>query len=438
MNKLRKVAVVLESSHHTSRDMTLGVIEWVRSHEPWDLSITNCGTSDLRVPDLASWSGDGIISRLPNVRLATELAAANLPTVLIDPAHKYLNAPNPLSRFSSVSCDSEAVGRLAADFYLKLGYRSFAFAVANPELDWSVDRERTFREAVREAGGAFTLIKTPPLSAEREQPRLVRALRALPPRTALFAANDHRARDILRAATVAKIKVPDDLAVLGVDDDTLVCETTFPRLTSIAMDTKYAGYLAAEILAHHFAQPNAPRRAGRYLPTEIVERESAGLIASDDPLVLAALKIIREDAARGLRVSEIAGRLNVTLRTLELHFSAARISIKREIERRRLASIGRCVTTTLKPLAEIVREHGYASMPHFTTSYKKAFGITPASARRGCDENAVSPNATSLLSRAKTRAPSADRHAPSATVAKMRRRPAARPDGRPRAQRIQG
>lgn len=148
------------------------------------------------------------------------------------------------------------------------------------------------------------------------------------------------------------------------------------------MDAHRAGYLAAEIFAHHLAHPRAARRVGLFRPVEIVERESAGLPASDDALVLAALKIIHAHAANGLRVNEIAAQLHVTLRTLELRLSAAHISIKRELARRRLASIERMVRTTNTPLAEIARQHSYTGTAHFTTAYKKVFGTTPAAARR--------------------------------------------------------
>ena len=382
MDKIRKVAVVLDSSHQISREMILGIIDWSRHHAHWDLSIVSGGPNDLRLPEMRFWHGDGIIARLPTPRIAAEIAAAQLPTVLIDPNHEYCAPGSPPARFSSVACDSAAVGHLAADFYLKLGYRSFAFAAAKPELDWSIDRARTFRAAVEAAGSVCAFLPSNRMGAEREQPRLVAWLRALPPRTAVFAANDHRARDILRAAAMGGIRIPEDLAVLGVNDDALVCETTFPRLTSIRMDAHRAGYLAAEILAHHLAHPHAARRVGLFRPVEIVERESAGLPASDDALVLAALKIIHAHAASGLRVNEIAAQLHVTLRTLELHLSAAHISIKRELARRRLASIEHMVRTTNTPLAEIARQHGYTGTAHFTTAYKKAFGTTPAAARR--------------------------------------------------------
>ena len=148
MDKIRKVAVMLDSSHQISREMIFGIIDWSRHHARWDLSIISGGPNDLRLPEMRFWHGDGIIARLPTPRIAAEIAAAQLPTVLIDPNHEYCTPGSPLARFSSVVCDSAAVGRLAADFYLKLGYRSFAFAAAKPELDWSIDRARSFRAAV--------------------------------------------------------------------------------------------------------------------------------------------------------------------------------------------------------------------------------------------------------------------------------------------------
>ncbi len=194
MGRLRKIAIVLDSSHQISREMILGVIEWSRLNEHWDLSIVSGWPSELRLPNPRLWRGDGIIARIPTRRLATEVAEAKLPTVLIDPNHEHLAPGNPLAMFSRVTCDSAAVG--------------------------------------------------------------------------------------------------------------------------------------------------------------------------------------------GLRVSDVAERLHVTLRTLELHLAAAQIPIKRELERRRLASIEKLVLTTHTPLATIARQHGYTNTTYFTTAYKKAFGTTPAAARR--------------------------------------------------------
>ena len=113
--KIPQVAILLESSHEVSRGMLRGILDYVRLYGPWALHLDSGGANDQKMPDLRVWRGSGIIARIPNGRVAAEIVAARLPTVLIDPVETYLDAAHPLSRCCRVQCDSTAVARRAAD-----------------------------------------------------------------------------------------------------------------------------------------------------------------------------------------------------------------------------------------------------------------------------------------------------------------------------------
>ena len=379
MNRIPKVAVILESSHQTARSMIMGILDYVREHGPWDLRLMPGGGRDLYIPSPEVWPGDGIIARIPSDRTARDIVASGLPTVLIDPQDAYLEATSPLARFSSVSCDSIAVGNMAADWFLGLGYTSFAFVGSLPARDWAIRRRKAF--AARLAGFKCAAYNIRRHAVEAGRPSLERWLGRLAHGTALFAENDEIAREVLNAAMEAGLRVPDDLAVLGVNDDPLTCETSLPKLSSIRRDTRRAGYVAAKLLARHMRNPHAERRMAFFRPLEIVERQSAGIVHAEDPLVADAMKLVYELGANGVRVTEIAAHLGVTVRTLEHHMVVSGISLKNEIARRRLAAVDKLVRSSSLPLAEIARRCGFATVPYFSTVYRRTFGVTPGTAR---------------------------------------------------------
>lgn len=381
-NKTPAVAVLLESSHHISRMMILGILDYVRERGPWNVSLIHGGPNDIHIPQADAWRGDGLIGRIPSDAVAREIAAAHLPTVLIDPEESHLKSNRRLAHCSCISCDSKATGRMAAEHFLRLGFTSFAFVGGKPELDWSRRRETAFRERLAQDGFAPAVFPANRFSVEAERPRLMKWLARLPPATALFAANDLRGRDVLRAALLAGISVPEQLSVIGVNDDTIVCETSQPRLSSVKMDARRAGYVAAKMLDRLLRHPNEPRHAAYFSPLEIVERESSDLPHNGDPVVIEALRVIRAKAAHGLRLADVAGALGLSVRTLENHLTAAGISGKKEIERRRLDAVDRLVRSTRLPLADIARQCGYATLSHLSTTYRRTFGMPPGVVRQ--------------------------------------------------------
>ena len=128
--------------------------------------------------------------------------------------------------------------------------------------------------------------------------------------------------------------------------------------------------------------PNEPRHVAYFSPLEIVERESSDLPHNGDPVVIEALRVIRAKAAHGLRLADVAGALGLSVRTLENHLTAAGISGKKEIERRRLETVDRLVRSTRLPLADIARQCGYATLSHLSTTYRRAFGMPPGVVRQ--------------------------------------------------------
>ena len=378
--RIPRVAVLLESSHETSRDMLRGILKYVRLYGPWALHIVSGGASDQKMPDLKAWRGSGIIARIPNPPAARDIVAARLPTVVIDPIDEYLKASHPLSRCCHVHCDSDAVADRAADFYLGNGFRQFAFVGTPNGINWSRRRQEAFIQRLGEAGFPCAVYPSPtPEEKEWEIECLCmrRWLKKLPKPLAVFAANDARGRQVLNACLAADIPVPYEVAVLGVNNDALVCETSLPPLSSVAVDTERAGYAAAELLDQLMRKTLDKQRDVTYGPQHVVARDSTALLHVKDRLVIRALEYIRINAGLNIRVSDVALHAGVTRRWVEKRFEQALSrSVLDEIQRVRMDTLRALVSQTEQPFTQIAKRCGFTSANHLGILFKKHLGMT--------------------------------------------------------------
>ncbi len=398
--KIPQVAVLLESSHETSRGMLRGILKYVRLNGPWALHLVPGGARDQRLPNAGAWRGSGIIARVPNAKTASEIVAARLPAVIIDPLDPLLAPSHPLSRCCRVRCDSQAVACLAADHLVAGGFTHFAFAGAPVAPNWSRWRQEAFASRLAEHGHACSVYPGPPARDrsewERERAAMCRWLAKLPKPVAVFAANDARGRQVLDACLAADLPVPYQVAVLGVNNDELICETSQPPLSSVAVDVEQAGYAAAELLDHLMRGTLREPRIITYQPAEVVRRASTERLPVTDRLVIRALEYIRINAGLNIRVTDVAGHLGVTRRWLEKRFAAELDrSVLDEIQRVRFETVRGLVSQTDLAFTEIARRCGFTSANHLGIIFKAHFGVTMSAYRKG--QQPLPVNATAAV-----------------------------------------
>lgn len=379
--KIPQVAILLESSHEISRGMLRGILDYVRLCGPWALHIESGGSSDQKMPDLRVWRGSGIIARIPNAQVASDIVAAKLPTVLVDPTDTYLDPAHPLSRCCRVSCNSAAVARQAADYYLANDFRNFAFVGEPSNMNWSRWRQEAFVGRLEEKGLACAVYPSPS-NHEREEweverQRMSRWLAKLPKPLAVFAANDARGRQVLSACLAADLPVPYEVAVLAVNNDVMICETSLPPLSSIAVDMERAGYAAAELLDQLMRKTLTKQRCVTFDPQEVVARASTQRLQVNDRLVIRALEYIRINAGLNIRVSDVAGHAGVTQRWVEKRFAQTLgRSVMDEIQRVRMDTVHSLVAETQIPLTQIAKRCGFTSANHLGVLFRQTFGST--------------------------------------------------------------
>ena len=396
----------METSLEVSRNMLRGIIRYIREHGNWTLDLTPGGIADQHLPD--NWNGNGIIARIPSVKEAARLAAHPAPKVILDPQAAFTDPSHPLASCARLACDHDAVGREAAEHFLSRGFKQFAYlgpvlsstlqmqydSTGLQEPNWSVARCKAFTAHLAAHGFAchiYPLPRTRRLSANwnLEMPRVIRWLQRLPKPVAVFTPHDARGRQIADACQEASIPIPYRLALLGVNDDTTLCETSLPPLSSIPLDAEKAGYRAAELLDGLMRGRAPPRRQILYPPLPVAARASSANTQTDDALVIGLLEEIRATRGFNLRVSELASRRHVTARTLENRCRKALGRSVGDIVRETcLENVRVLVVETDKPFAEIARACGQQSAAHLAAMFLRRYGHTMSAARRSRRTNA--------------------------------------------------
>lgn len=245
MRPTPKVALLIETSNSYARELLQGVRSWVREHEAWTIRLTEQGRG-AAVPDwLQGWDGHGVIARVENVRIAQQLRATGLPVIDV-------SAALPRLVFPRVATAAEGAAQLAATHLIERGLRHFAYC-GDARFHWARRRGEAFAAATRLAGGRCAQFSPPPGAVDDDVNAIAHWLRSLPKPVGVLACLDLRGQQVLAACRQADLKVPDEVAVIGVHNDELLCELCDPPLSSVIPNAQRAGYEAAGLLARAMA-----------------------------------------------------------------------------------------------------------------------------------------------------------------------------------------
>ncbi len=329
---------------------------------------------------LETWRGDGIISRWSSPAFAAALRKARVAAV--DLTHR-----GDLFGIPRIASDDRAIGRLAAEHLLERGFRSLAFC-GYSGMRWSRRRQEGFLEAVVGTDGAGRVYETPwggPDAEpwERQQKAIGRWLRRLPRPVGVMACNDDRGLHVLDACRRAGLAVPEEVAVIGVDDDPLLCELCDPPLSSVVPNPERIGYEAAELLDRLMAGEPAGFRERTIPPLGVVTRLSTDVLAVDDARVVAAVRFIREHACHGITVRDVLGHTPLSRTALERHFRRyLGRSPQAEIRAVQLKRVKQLLAETDLKMDQIAELAGFEHPEYLSVVFKRELGLTPGQFRR--------------------------------------------------------
>ncbi len=329
------------------------------------------------------WSGDGVIVMLDGspglMRYVKRLRARRIPVVDV-------LEDRPDVRMTRVTGDDVEIGRLAAEHFNERDFRHAAFFSESNDYCHAL-RLKGFKKAWR--GKTFESwlwpgrTDVPTGGAANMQGWLAGKLKAAPQPLAVFAWNDADAVHVLNACRTAGLKVPEDVAIVGVDNKEMICEHQSVRLSSIAHNLPRIGYVAAAMLERLMSGGRAPRQLTRIKPQGVVTRESTGIVAVNDPELRPVMTYIQQHLSQPLGAAQIADALGMPRVRLDRLF-AAKLgrSVGAEIAARRIAKAKNMLKATGLPVDAIGARCGYCNTSFFARSFRKAVGTTPLAWRK--------------------------------------------------------
>jgi LacI family transcriptional regulator len=364
-----QVALLLETSCEYGRGLLRGIVRYSRLHGPWSLNVAP-GHLQQIFPNARSWNGTGIIGRTQSPEMLNLIRSTGLPFVSasLDDCRSLYSGNN----FGEINTDCAAIARMVADHFVDRGLHHFAYCGFDG-YGWSSHREEVFSQYLNGLE-----------RWEDEQPALREWLRTLRKPVGLMACNDVCGRKVLEACAAIGLRVPEDIAVVGVDNDEMLCELSSPPLSSVVLDLERAGYEAATLLHRMMRGESIPDSRIMVAPSFIAIRQSSDVVAPKDPYVAVALRFVKDHAGKAISVSDVSREVGVSRRTLERRFyGALGRSIASEITRSKLERAKRILRETNLPSHRVAAAAGFGSVKTFNRVFRYSEGMPPNHFRQG-------------------------------------------------------
>jgi LacI family transcriptional regulator len=395
-----RVAVLVETHIGPGRDMLRGIARYVRESGPWALHLEpriHLFADGWEPKWLSTWRGHGIIARFETNSVVAAARRAGVPAVDV-----LGDAPD--RHFPLVHVDDTAIARLAAEHLLERGFRQFGF-VSRANRHWSARRLDGFRQAVGKHGFSCSVLEVSDFEDLGEAwdgfiEQAAAWIRQQPKPLGLMLCSDHMGPPLTQACRQAGVAVPEEVAIVGVDNDDPLCAICDPPLSSVCPNHEQVGYQAAALLHRMMSGMSSPpprQQPMMIAPRAVIVRQSSEVSAIDDPVISFALTMIRENACNGLQVRDVAEHVPVSRSVLQRRFrSVLGRSVHEEIVRMQLRKAQELLRETELPLRVIAEKTGFNHQEYMGAVFKSRLGATPGQYRRR--HHALdSTNVTSLV-----------------------------------------
>ena len=376
-----QVALLVETALASGREILKGISQYVHEKNNWEI-FHYTGSLGAMMPDaLSNWEGDGIIARINSREELNVIRSKGIPVVDV-------LGNDPESEFPKVTCDNEAITRMVLDHFTMRGFSNYAYFGVAGEF-WAFEREQAFNRLSQSMRGNFSVLDISHDYKKNSSWKtylnyVTEWLDSLEKPVGVYICSDQFGPDIIAACAELNLKIPEDVALIGVDNDAAFCEVMRPSLSSIKANHVQVGYTAAGLLQRMMegrAEEVPP--ITRIAPYAIEERQSSDVFAIREEGLKKALLIIKKRACTGITVDEVAEYAGYSRSVLQRRFRATLgrtvydFVINTKINRAKELLI-----MTNLPIAEIAVQAGFNHQEYLGLVFKKATAFTPAQYRK--------------------------------------------------------
>lgn len=372
---MKKVLIIVDTSRLTGRDLLRGVERYISTFTQWEVHtldpnyLSNDFSREVHRLNLGKFDGF-FICYTENI---SSILKIKKPKII------HYTPKEIIAGTSMIVTSSSTIGKMAAEYFISLGFKNYAYC-GFKNFVWSNLRDTSYCQTL--AQNDFDDVKhfmdTPSRNKDINQKRLAAWLKTLPKPICIFACNDDRAIYILEACKSSNISVPEEVAVLGVDNDDLVCNFSSPPLSSIALDFKNAGFQAAKHLERLMKRKTKNANI-EVDPVEIITRKSTDIFAVEDRELVAAMVFIRNHYHKPIQVPDVVKATSISRRELEYRFKFEfKKTVQDEINRLRVEYIKKMLITSREPVYKIANTLEFTDPEHFSRYFKNLTGMPPS------------------------------------------------------------
>ncbi|UUO07736.1 DNA-binding transcriptional regulator [Blastopirellula sp. J2-11] len=377
---MRRVALIIETSRTYGRDLLRGIRRYTQEHEPWSLFVEARDLDSTPPSWLRSWHGDGILTRSGSKAIAAAVRQTGIPAI-------ELRSRRWNSKLPHLGIDNGLVASLVAEHFLERGFQHFGVFALDVE-PFFVERRKNFVSYLKQRGFSCSVFRQPGRlekseAWESQQQKLMDWIYELPRPTAIMACTDQLGCWLLDACFRLSVRVPEEVAVVGVENDEVIATMSTPPLSSVRFPGEQIGYEAARWLERMMNGETLLSQSTLMAPICVETRQSSDIVAISDPWLSHAIKVIRERACAGLTVADLLAEVPLSRSSLERGFRQfLDRSPNEEIVRIRIDQVCRLLRETDMSLDVIAQRTGFARAQYLLQVFRKIKGATPGAYRR--------------------------------------------------------
>ncbi|MBI9016360.1 MAG: DNA-binding transcriptional regulator [Phycisphaerae bacterium] len=378
---MKNVLIIVDTSRASGRKFLVGVEKYTSAFTNWQVFIKPPDYLPDIIPEMSSWYNmeniDGILAR--DAIKTENILKSKKPIVINDTQREFI------PQTSTIVTASLMIGEMAAEYFLGLGFRDFGFC-GFQGLSWSQKRLQGYAQTLADKGVSNIYEYKEGVDSkyqnEAGRKNITSWLKELPRPVCIFACNDDRAISILEACKIAGLSVPEEVAVLGVDNDELICNLSSPPLSSIELNFEKAGFLAAQHL-DQLMQDTTEHEIIDVEPTDIAVRQSTNIFAIDDKEIINAIIFLRKNYPKPIQVEDVVDVTCLSRRELERRFRKYfKRTINKEIQELRIKMIKKMLLNSNDSICNIAKHIRFTDPEHFSRYFKNATGLSPLQFRR--------------------------------------------------------